>query len=263
MEWTDKIDAYIKGDLAEKDRLAFEAAMQANTQLQEQVKVKKTALEAIQLLRMDAKRAILYEESQNIAESKPKLQPVFLRNLLKVAAIFLLLFLGLSWYATRTFNDAQLVQNSDYFLAPFDPSIAGSTPNVNELFTKGINSYFGTKDYPQTIVLMQQIPENHTLYQNAQLFLAASHFRLKDYDNAIEVYQALLKQPLSEKLKTEIAWNQLLAEIGLGKSVENKKQLSQIANDNEHPFQDKAIALQQEQESFWRYFSWNPERDSI
>ena len=128
--------------------------------------------------------------------------------------------------------------------------------NANELFTKGTNSYFKDKDYKQTISFMQQIPESNAQYLNAQLFLAASNFRLKDYDNAIEVYQALLNQPLSEKLKAEIDWNQLLAKIGLGKSKDSKKQLSQIANANGHLFQDKAIALQQEQESFWRYLSW-------
>ncbi len=246
-----KIERYIKGELDEVEKQAFELLIEQDEELAEEVDFYRTSMDAV-----DVQGAILEAERRLadrgfFAEKKArKGKLITFRALTSAAAVALLLLIGW-WYGETHYSDA--------VLAVVDPGVlAGEletarrladSGQTTDIFSDGLQA-LQQEDYHEANQFFAQVDKAAPTYVQALLFLTYSNLRSKNYEAALENSQRI--EDLSQDIATVQKAQWLRAKASIGQGVPEKELLAEIADDDNHRFQRDARLILRQLDSYWR-----------
>lgn len=177
MNYSDKIEDYLAGNLSKEDKDLFEQALEKNAALAEELKVQTFAQQAIKLSGEDALRKRIQHIQAETNSSNLTL--VFRRNWVKVAAVAAILILAVSYFFQQNASPKMVAINA---YQPEDEinlkgnSINNSLENVFELFQNG--NLIEAEKY------LQQLVQIDSLSGAANYYLGHVYFQSENYSKA-------------------------------------------------------------------------------
>ena len=258
-ENTSRIDDYLSGELAETDRLAFEADMAADENLRKEVRLHELERAAAILIaqqRYQKKYAgeVSEEKEPSSEEEKP---PIRIRRWgLYAASIALLLLLGLFWWVPQNYSNAALAGEVQEAVDLNKRKRSGMPEN--KLSPEGRKAYFEEKNYGKATLLFEQDLEDSIAYGPTKYMLAYCKYHLGEYKSAIQLFDEIIPHVALEKKQTarnKAQWTQLMAYLkrgDLNDAFYERMEALKVNGNPEH--KEKARQLEQRLNSFWRRF---------
>ena len=258
MNFLDQIDAYLDGDLSAKDRASFEAELDQNAQLAEELQQTKLGREALKLYVENEYRNKIKAWSKDAiaevrAEQGAKVFQLnsFYRYAASAAAIGLLLiaFIGginvNNNYSNNGIFAETYIDPTTSLLGGGDKSVGVTAPQ-----SQVAKEAFSNKDYSKTISLLESANQ---LDESNQYLLAHAYSKAEQYTKAKTSYQKIIsdKGAFSKQAEYYLLLTYLKLDE-LDKPFEDL--LAQIVQDSEHPFHKEAVSIKTKTSSFWRNF---------
>ena len=253
----DKIETYLNGEMTAQEEKAFDLEIEQNPELAKAVNNFGVANDAIELLIEDNLRKELNqfkseEAASNkvvsINKNKPQAKMRSLRSYLAAAAsvAVLLGFFGMNW-ADNNYSNAAL--SKSFYEEGYNISNVRSGNGDTNTLSEGLTAY-EAGSFNQAITFFQSVQEGNPRYQEAQFYLANAFFENNNFSDASKQFQKIIDTG-DVRYMENAEWYKILAQLAAGETV-NQSLLNKIAADNDHIFNNKAIALQSKLNSFWR-----------
>lgn len=131
-------------------------------------------------------------------------------------------------------NSRALALAQDFHVGASQSLIRDTEAAAESPLQKAAEAY-ERKNYPLALKHLQGAEAD----ENAQFLRASALFRLGNYAQAAQVYEALKN---SFQYQHEARWNALLCQLAQGKTAQ--QELEEMARDEDYPFQNKALDLQ-------------------
>lgn len=239
---SEKMDAYLDGQLSREEQETFERQLQSQTALQEQLRLHEQVRQALEA----EGRAQLFESLDQldaVAQKPEKDKPAAdgsvrqLPRFLWVAAAVFLLTLGL-WWGLSSPNTESLF--ADYYEAYPNYQSSQSRGEEQTLrFQTAIQAY-EANDYKKARYSFEQLPADWQAQPQVQFYLGICYLELQDWAAAST---ALRKVYEGDKMQEQATWYLALAELRQDKLEAAKTLLQEITQSPAHPYFDKAKAL--------------------
>jgi len=217
---TEKIDRYLLNEMSEKEKKAFDEAINQNEDLAKEVEVQKEMIDLIEHLETKNKiEAIKYiGKYQEKPAAKKRTFPVYFL----AAASFLLL---VSFFIFNSINNNGLDNIADQYYNAYLFSDERSI-DKQETKNKAIHLYQQSK-HKEAIPHLKQIADDESEYQ---LMLGNSYYETNKYKQALQHFSALLD---TEEIlfKNEARWYAALSHLQLNEPDQAIQNLTDILND--------------------------------
>ena len=257
MEDIDKIEQYLTGKMDGVEQQAFEAELNSNSTLAEELDAHRLAREAIELSIGDSLRGQFQEwhdstatgttkEGAKIVKMAPR---IALRRVLAVAAsVLLLLAVGSYWYANDRYNDPDLA------MAFYEDSAIGKLRTgtaANHPLALGLDNMLA-EDFAAADDYFNGIAPTDTNYEDARYYLGHSLYLQSRSEEAIQVLQSI-QDSSNSNLRQSAEWLLLLSRLQEGQSESSKFQelLDKMLADSRHSYHPKAVELDKQLTSIW------------
>lgn len=263
------IDDYINGRMEDQKRVAFDAEISENKELQKEFQFFKHLEKATQnLASQDFAKALtnvdkeLEKESffdyQGGNQTTTNAKLFSIRNVLAFAAsIALLLLAGTFWRANSVYgNDA--LAGANYMDADL-PARRSSTNDQAAILQQALDAY-AEQDYTTAISTLQNMSDD-SLDLSIAYFLGHSYYKNGVFDKAIVQFDKLLSiknQSIPSYINIDkLRWNSLQAYLKNDQLNESFYQsLNQLTENGKSPFKEKARELRNKLNSIWRNFTF-------
>ena len=234
------INGYLKGTLDDTRRAELEEMMANDPLVKRQFREQELALYAINSqIKSDLKKQLLGLKNQQERPPLTAKTSSIRRQLYRVASaasILLLFWVGGNRYAYKNYSNEVIIGAN--YKAPSNEllmSMNQPEPNVSEER------------------LVETFKEAHENFKSGKYDLAISDL------NAILASSATppggMDSTTFDLIQQDAAWTKILAQLAMGQEEESiHKALEQIATNSNHPYQDRAIQLRAQLQSFWRKF---------
>lgn len=243
----DLIEKYLNNDLSQEEKQSFDQKVHTDSEFAHEFEKRQAAHTAIdfliaQSLKSDLE-ALEEEEAQQgkvISLQKRK------RNrfvLLSLAASLLLLIGYFSLFVNDNLGSTGPQLAAANYETP-DYNIQRGTPNVDfeDLVTKGINA-LKQKQYQTAITALDSVTQGNEYYIIAQFYLAHAYFQAEQYEQAEQAFD-MVSNSNDIRYQEDADWYSLLA--CLAKDGDCTAKLDQLADDNDHSYQQQAITIRDE-----------------
>jgi len=249
-ELYETIEAYLNGEMTDEEKTAFEAQLNQDESLAQEVQLHADIVLTLQsqqkLKHKQHWQQLLADEAKNKqAESKETIvfNPANSRNifgnfLFRIAAI-LLLAVG-TYFVWQQFtvsdNPGQLAwqQWTETETTNQWSGIRGTGGNTadaeKEVFTKAVELY-KNQEYNTAIENLNAIPLQSTIYPDAQLLQSMSYLQLKQPGEAISRLTVLVQPENDHLLKDQASWYLALAYLQNNQTSFAKELLEKIVSD--------------------------------
>lgn len=256
----DQLEAYEEGRMPEAERAAFEAKLAADAELRQALHHYRLSRETVEqgiedTLRSQLESWAAAETAPDITmeEARPKARIVAMRprwiRLAAAACMVLLAGWFLLQWAGRGYSDEGLYSAS--YELPSGPALraGGALENPLETGFKALEN----KDFQAAEDFFKTIPTDHERYGEAQYYLGHAELQLKKYDQAIDAFQAVVRQN-EAKFREKADWNLALTYVAAHrtKDMAFKNLLAFMVNDQGHAYHRQAVALEKKLGSFLR-----------
>jgi len=271
-DFTQRIDAYLDNELSTKELANFEADLQTDTDLAAAFKIHKAEREAVLLMLKEDYKSQIKEWRSNASDEEDEVESAKvvslpkkettkvrpLRRILSIAAsILVLLTAGSVFWGNSNYSNNALGEN--WYMTADTGGDKGSATSIDASYNAGIDAYFNQKDYQKAITEFSKINPQSESYIDAQYYLAHANYANENYLIAIKYYNTILQaRELPVYInKDKVRWNRLMAMLENNQVDDNfYKELDAIAESKRPPFNQKAIDLKKELDSFWRNFAF-------
>lgn len=238
LQYFERIEDYIDGNMSPEARQLFEADLQTNPQLQEEYEAMRATMVALEWMVTDE----LQQEKKSATITPLKVASK--RSWWMVAAGFLLLILlGGLGYANLNYSNQKLAQK-----AYTEPIWTNLVRGENNMETQEINEALANEHYGYLNEILEKIPEKNVdmLYLSANAWLKNKHF-----DPAIERFQQVVNSP-DQSRKAAAEWYLVLAYLEKGDTAAAQEQIDRLLQQSNHPNRDKLLELNGQLNSPWR-----------
>lgn len=265
-KYFDTIEQYFEGQMSPQEAADFEAEIERNPALKTSVENYEIANDAIELLVEKNLRAEL-EEWQQEADTdqiKPLLKgekneaKVFkMRTLVRNLSIAASVALVIGFFTFQMLGNQYSNENlmsTNYGEINFS-TIRGENPDAasnSELVLEEATTAWANNNYDRAIELVEGISPTDEYFAKAQYILGHSFYQKGEFKKAQTAFETTATQQ-NEKYTEKAQWYEILAAIGANESeliINNK--LDSIIADKGHAFEQKALDLKADLNSFWR-----------
>ncbi len=239
------IESYLKGEMVDAERQAFEHQLASDEALQQNVAAYRQIFDGFKGMKEKAfaeEVAKWTEEARSrfdetattrkVISSKPDAKVISLWKRVAVAASFILLIgMAAAWWNSQRYTNIYMVQNA------YSPTLSSSTMGETAL---------------QATELENTFELGHQFFQNKNYMEAIQQF--DQVTATLEANPELLDK-LTRKFYLENAkWTKLLAQFAAGDLTDEEfsARLDAFANDPASDYAEKAKSLQSDLNSFWR-----------
>ena len=241
----ERIERYVMGRMTSSEAGDFEGLMEKDLQLAEAVQRKQLLLNGLKInhqenlmAKIKSIQASTAEELDSaLAHRSSKLRRLAIAA--SIAATILLIALGL-WLLLPPSNE----QLARQFFEPYPDVLSekieqkgffGSHPSENYL-EKGMAEY-ELGNYQEGIIAinnyLKEAPPEHPFLQESRLYLAISHFLLKDYERSTALLLDLDQDSAFERRKL-VDWYLGLSLLAEGKETAAVDKLDELSNDKDY-----------------------------
>ncbi len=232
-QYIDRIEAYLKQQMTDEDRDAFEEALLENGALKKEYDAYNAAVKLLELTAL--------EEAEDF-ELRPK--PVKTLWWSVAAGFLILLIAGVTGYANLNFNNTILVSES-YQTPVFSSSVRGE--GANDRYQDALKA-FQDDEYNSVFRSLEGIEEEEATY-----LLAHTYLNQGETDQAIALFKAITAR--QDNTRQEGAeWFLALSYLQSGEDEQAEEWLKKIASTKGHANRSKAASLLQKVQSSWRVF---------
>lgn len=244
----DRIDDYLRG--RSTDPAQFERDLEQNPQLREEMEATRLALDAIavgedqklkdRLRKLESELSTAAPNQDRggarIVQLKPRKQKRWLPYAAAAAAL-ILLFAGYFLLRPANLTGPQLAEAS---FTPYDNIAYTITKGGGEQDNRAAAyiAYEGD-DYPAATAAFQQLASEEPA---DRFYLGQSLLAQQDYATALPIFQDL-SEMTDFNLAEEASYYHAIALVGLDRREEAASLLKPIANDDDHPLHNEAVAL--------------------
>jgi len=265
----EQIEQYFRNELPAAELLTFEKLLQTDQAFKTKVEDHRLIFEGLRGMEMDTFRATVgnWEEEAKKAETpldqkdsnlqstsptptdQPKINPkrsINWRVFMSAAAVLLFLIIGSYFILGQQYQSQRLAATN--YEAPILPSPRSGSPAVLAL-DQGITA-MKEKDFESAISFFKKISTEDNEYIEAQFYLGHSFYQQGQFQLSISPFQNVVSSQDSRFAATA-EWMTVIAHLN-GKHIEQAQSAIQnILNQNGHSYQEQALQLQNDMESFW------------
>ena len=253
----DKIEAYLFNQMTAAEKNEFEAEVDKDTNLANELKLQKAEHQVMQLLLRDKLKGKIgkWQSEVNTTAAKEeapaakvvKLEPNRRSRIFRLsiaASVLLVIGLFTNLWVDNNLSDAALAD--DFFNTTYTARTgAGSS---SEVLAPGLTA-METKNYTKAVELFSQIKDGN--YRETALILKGeSYFQLTEYQNAIEVFQEVIQNKVTPLNVEKAEWKLLLAHLRIGNTPEVESLKTSILNNRDHSYYPRVVELDSEQGHF-------------
>ncbi|MEO1418458.1 MAG: hypothetical protein AAFW00_24470 [Bacteroidota bacterium] len=239
MEQFEKIEAYLSGKLEGEMLAQFEAQLQTDAQLVEEVRLQSASHKLLQASQQTYYKAFL-QDIEAKYQQEASIIPWYSRPAYQIAAVLLLLCLAaVAWFRVSspntTYTYADALQPYPNYL-----SARGGT-DMDSLLQIGLEAY-DKKMYPLAIESLKVFYEEAENGKQAALYLGISYLFDQKYPQAIAVFE---KIPPSVNYWYTGQWYLALAYGLNGDEAKSQAIIREIATNETglYPYQEEAVKL--------------------
>lgn len=255
----EKIEQYLENLLEPEDRQSFEVEIRGNPELRALVMNHILAKEAIGILLEDKireKLSALDLKPGTHVKSKEPVKIIQISQKIKWAAAVLILVTG-TWifFMVNSHTTSNLTQK--YYQTASSGQVRGINEAGAKAFQEGLTAFFKENNFSSAISLFEQVPETDSNYIPSRYYLGHSYLKVKSYESALNEFDFLLsKESLPEYMsRDELKFNRILALTNIPDSeTEVRKGLEELISGNNEAYRQKAKELEDDLNSFWKFF---------
>lgn len=249
------IQQYLDHTLPDEEQAAFVQQLRTDKDLQVALALTRQGRAAFSRTAAGdetAFRELLRPASETYFETAPQAlektnAPVAVRRRLPVryrwaaaAAVLILAFAGLKWYAARQYSlQALLAQH-------YAPSATPATLSDGQYALQDAYTAWRNRQWMEAAQGFGSVPPNDERYAEAQLFAGYAFYESGKYASAIAAFDIVIKTG-DIRFTANAEWHRLLALLARQPSSEAANAaLLRLVNEPAHPYHTKALKLQQQ-----------------
>lgn len=236
MDYT-AIEAYVKGELTEKDTTAFEQQLQQDTDLKKEVEFYENMAQVVSWQGLFEEAAAEMEGTKTEAKVVTMKQKRPFRRYLAIAATFAVLVIGgiFLWQSLNSSTDQQFANYFDPYPNDIAPITKGGGVVENDLVA-GLQAY-ERGEYAAALSIFQNLTPSDTV----QFYSSMIAMEQDNMEDAIEQLTVLATSESDFQLQAE--WYLALAALKQSNIERAVGILERIQANNRHPFRRKAADL--------------------
>lgn len=238
---TAQIDAYLTDSMSSDEKKAFELALENDPELKAEFNLQKktTAL-------LEAAAFLATKNKISAINQQKSFGSTLGGNLLKVAAVFLILMIPTYFILNNHFNDEHLF--ADY-AEPYPDRITTMGASDETKLTEAISAY-KKQEYASAAKLFASIRLEGSENESIVLYEAVSLTYSNQAKNAIDLLETAIIEEPSNVISLE--WQLILSLLANGQGDDAKEVLDEFLDHNNGYQQEKAEALQTDLNRIWR-----------
>lgn len=247
----EQIEAYLSGDLPEKEVAAFESKIAADPSLKREVDKHKLSHQSLEILIEDSLREELkklrLEESQS--ESKGRVVSMRRMRVMWAAAAVIVALIGFVTFqwAGQTYSNNGLMASNYETVQADDIRFSGSQNVLNAAFVA-----FEQGEYNNVATMLDTVSSQNDYFGEAQYILGHTYLQQENYTEAQQAFQNTIDTE-HPRLMQKAEWNVVLTYLKMeDMGAEFEGLLEQIASDSGHSYNSAAQELKKDLDSFWR-----------
>jgi hypothetical protein len=153
------------------------------------------------------------------------------------AAVLVLAFAGLKWYAARQYSlPALLAQH-------YAPSATPATLSDGQYALQEAYAAWRNRQWIEAAQRFGAVPPNDERYAEAQLFAGYAFYESEEYTSAVAAFDTVIKTG-DIRFTSNAEWHRLLALLARNPQDEAARQaLQDLSADAAHPYRQKALKL--------------------
>ena len=264
---SDKITKYLMGNLSSPELEAFSAQLNADSELKEEVEFRRFVMEGVKSFNNEKLRASISSSMKEVekptgqisdkttstkSSSSGKIISFGRRQMAIAASVLVLLTFGTFWNANQNYSNPSLVASYHDLPSP-SVGLKGDAENNSDLF-KEVAAAYSSKDFAEAIRQLSSVQPSPS-YNKAQFHLGNTYLEVNQPQDAIKVFQALLKIR-DVRYQEEVEWLLAVAHLQNDDLSSTNKQLNEILQNKDHSMYEKALELKKQLNSFWRKLVW-------
>jgi len=255
MDYYTRIEDYVNGRISGEHLVAFEKAMEGDSELERAVRLfQSTSTMYDGLLESELRRQIVKIDLSSTVSEKRKeknIRNLNIKRVLAIAATILILLTALCvWYARSNYSDVALV--SRYLDMPNISGTRDAGEDINEL-TQARMAY-ASGDYQQCIAIITAGQSWDPGSPDVRQMLAYSYLASGDHGNAIAELSSLSGSGNGRKERAE--FHLALAYLQSGGHEKAVEVLTNIIGSNGHAYREESIMLAANLQSKWRVLTF-------
>lgn len=255
MENTDvQIQQYLNQSLSGEALAAFEQRLRSDKALQIELSLARQGRAAFSGRAAGDEatfRELLGQTSKSYFETPLPLektaQPVAVRRRLPVrmrwaaaAAVLLLAFAGMKWYADRYYSLAGILAQN------YAPAATPATLSEGQYDMQEAYAAWRNKQWAAAAQSFGSVPPDDERYAEAQLFAGYALYESGQWERAVAAFNSVI-QTDDVRFSANAEWHRLLALLAHNPQDEAARQaLSDLSNDTVHPYHPKAKQLKKQ-----------------
>jgi len=248
-ERTQTYEAYLRGELSESERLAFEETWSDPAERIAFETYRAAQRTVSHRLAMRDGELVLSDQIQPLnkrffASAKKRNLWQQNRGWLKVAAIIILVLSTFVVIQSNRYDDQRLLRLA------MDERPLSATRGSEGLFTfpEAMMAYEQER-WAEAAEALELIPSDDSVYSDAQLHAGYAWLHIAEYERALAALKRALPRTSSPEQRSNVQWHLALAELGISK---DPAALQPILEQPDHPFYDQANSLRKKWDSIWR-----------
>ena len=230
------IDKFLLGELDEKTEKEFQARLEVDKVLAEEVNVHKNALDIIESLGdFEMKARIQKIHNQQINQSAPATKRIELKKWFAIAAAISFLLFGTWWFGLRSPQNIRLfAQNYERY----ELNIGSRSTQENNALIEASIAY-KQKKYAEAINLFNQIPDTNEFHSNILLAKGICLMELDKNKEALPFFQQLI-QSKDALFEEHAIWYAAMIHLKQNELEQSKSLLIKLSEEEGNYYQEKA-----------------------
>ncbi len=246
MEDLESIEKYLKGELDEFEKLAFEDKLQQDTNLQKELKLHKAMMQGVREFFGEKLLEDFAAWDKEVPSKQSQAKQIFLRPLLAVAAVILLLvvmYVGLN-YSKSIDNQALFANYYQTYPNYASNTVRGENENI-KVSQKAFQLYSERK-YKEAIKIFEQLKaENNEAYYEINFYWALCYLELDEIEQAENKLAVHVLKSNPHDYTNPARWYLALTYLKMNQIEQCKTQLSYlISNNTDYTQKAKKLLLQ-------------------
>lgn len=232
----EKIDLYLSDQMSEADRLAFEAAMSTDQQLQQQVEDQAHLRGIVRSYGAEQlKKRLQKIEQQSTGTTKNPYWWLYL--------IIGLILAGLAYWVVQSEEEAATPQQlyAQYY-QPFQPLGLNTRNQSAEGWQSEFISAYQTKDYKASLAMFANRPDSLSSEKQYELMAAIAYLETDQKGAAVSLFAAVASSE-DHYFSDEGNWYLGLLQLESGNVSQAKTYLEKVAEDDQSEYQQQAKDL--------------------
>ena len=260
----DKIDDYLFEIMNEEERQTFEDTLKTDKELAEAVALQKVEHRAMQLIIQKDLKANMNEWKKEKFASEDSSEKVTAKVIpmgerrsrrkffqLASAAVVTLLFgffFGNQW-VNQNYGSQALAESSFISTSSNSRSNGNDNSNLPAPFQEALSAMM-KDDYTQAIQLLAEI-NNPEFQETAKLLQAECYFKLKNYNQSIQICNSIINTSQDSSNKEKSEWYLTLSYLASENTGNGNQMLNQILSNPNHAYYPYVKKMKMQLDSFW------------